>query len=96
MIIASALNRENRGKEMIYNPRQLANQLKLLRTKHRLTQAELAKRVGLKQATVSNFENNPEATQLKTLFKIIQALGVTMEIFAQDKISSKQQNEEVW
>ncbi|GHA50582.1 type II toxin-antitoxin system antitoxin HipB [Photobacterium aphoticum] len=81
---------------MIYSPRQLANHLKLIRTKHQLTQAELAQRVGLKQATLSNFENNPDTTQLKTLFKIIQALGVKIEIHDQIPPMQQQDNEEVW
>ncbi len=50
---------------MIYNPAQLANQLKLIRTRDSITQAELAKRVGIKQSTLSNFENHPDTTQLK-------------------------------
>ena len=58
---------------MIYNPKQLANHLKLIRTKHNLTQTELAKKVGVKQSTLSSFENHPETTQLQTLFKILHA-----------------------
>ncbi|MGG6109031.1 type II toxin-antitoxin system antitoxin HipB [Pantoea allii] len=63
---------------MIYSPRQLANQVKLLRQQDGLTQAELAKTVGLKQATLSHFENNPETTSLATLFKILQALNLAV------------------
>ena len=65
---------------MIYSPQQLANHLKLYRTKHKITQSELAKRVGLKQSTLSTFENNPDTTQLKTFFKILQALELKLEI----------------
>lgn len=71
---------------MIYSPTQLANHLKLIRQKKRWTQSELANRVGLKQATLSHFENNPDLTTLATLFKIIQSLDLAMEI--QDKNSS--------
>ncbi|PKF49088.1 type II toxin-antitoxin system antitoxin HipB [Enterovibrio nigricans] len=81
---------------MIYSPQQLANHLKLLRTKHKLTQAELAQRVGLKQATLSNFENNPDTTQLKTVFKIIQALGVRMDILSEEQTPSAKADQEVW
>lgn len=65
---------------MIFNPKQLANQLRLIRTKNNWTQAEVAKRVGLKQATLSNFENDPDRCQLQTLFKILQAMQLSMQI----------------
>ncbi|WP_283130141.1 type II toxin-antitoxin system antitoxin HipB [Enterovibrio norvegicus] len=81
---------------MIYSPQQLANQLKLFRTKQKLTQAELAQRVGLKQATISSFENRPETTQLKTVFKIIQAIGVKMDITAKGETLPEQTDEESW
>ncbi|MWL73297.1 type II toxin-antitoxin system antitoxin HipB, partial [Escherichia coli] len=45
---------------MIYSPVQLANYLKLTRQKNNWTQSELARKIGIKQATVSNFENNPD------------------------------------
>ncbi|MGF1902467.1 type II toxin-antitoxin system antitoxin HipB [Aliivibrio sifiae] len=64
------------GCMMIYNPKQLANHLKLIRTKHNPTQAELVKKVRIKQSTLSSFENHPETTQLQTLFKILHALEV--------------------
>lgn len=51
---------------MIYSSQQLANQLKLfrailnylelIRTTNNLTQAQVAKRAGIKQAPISNFE----------------------------------------
>jgi len=72
---------------MIYGPQQLANQLKLIRTNNNWTQAEVAKRVGIKQATLSNFENDPDHCQLQTLFKIIQALKVNISIEPQENQS---------
>ena len=72
---------------MIYGPQQLANQLKLIRTNNNWTQAEIAKRVGVKQATISNFENEPDRCQLQTLFKIMQALQVSMAILSNDNAS---------
>ena len=47
---------------MIYSPLQLANRLKLIRQRNGWTQSELAKKVGLKQATISHFENAPDST----------------------------------
>ncbi|MCE0491196.1 type II toxin-antitoxin system antitoxin HipB [Pantoea sp. Mb-10] len=65
---------------MIYSPRQLASHIKLLRQKNHWTQSQLAQRVGLKQATISHFENNPDLTTLSTLFKILQSLELTLEV----------------
>ncbi|WP_130835810.1 type II toxin-antitoxin system antitoxin HipB [[Erwinia] mediterraneensis] len=65
---------------MIYSPRQLAHYLKLIRQKNHWTQSELARKVGLKQSTISHFENNPDMTTLATLFKILQALELQMNI----------------
>ena len=45
-----------------------------------VTQSELAQRMGIKQATVSNFENHPEKTTLTTVFKILQSLELSMAI----------------
>nr|WP_323054443.1 MULTISPECIES: type II toxin-antitoxin system antitoxin HipB [unclassified Vibrio] len=54
---------------MIYSPQQLANSLLLIRQKNKWTQSEVAKRVGIKQATISNFENRPDKATLSTMFK---------------------------
>ncbi|UTV27220.1 type II toxin-antitoxin system antitoxin HipB [Photobacterium atrarenae] len=80
---------------MIYNPRQLANYLKLLRTRKHLTQAQVAKRVGIKQSTLSSFETNPETTRLQTFFKIIQALELNLEVHER-KVAVEAQDDEVW
>ena len=65
---------------MIYNSKQLANYLKLVRNQNNWSQAEVAKRIGVKQSTLSNFENDPERCQIQTVFKLVQALGRTMPI----------------
>ena len=65
---------------IIYNPHQLANKLKLIRNQNGWSQAEVAQRIGVKQATISHFENNPDKTQLVTLFKIITALNIKLSI----------------
>lgn len=44
--------------QKIYSPTQLANAMKLVRQQNGWTQSELAKKIGIKQATISNFENN--------------------------------------
>lgn len=65
---------------LIYSPVQLANYLKLVRQKHGWTQNDLALRIGIKQATISNFENNPDKTTLTTLFRILQSLEMSMTV----------------
>ncbi len=79
---------------MVYSPKQLANLMLLTRQKNDWTQAELAKRVGIKQATISNFENNPDNTKLSTFFKLLQAMNLTLKI--EDKNTAKHSNDEDW
>ena len=69
---------------MIYSPKQLADMILLIRQKNGWTQSELAKKVGIKQATISNFENNPNKTTLSTFFKLAQAMDLTLSI--QEKV----------
>ncbi|HBA6870628.1 TPA: type II toxin-antitoxin system antitoxin HipB [Escherichia coli] len=66
--------------QKIYNPTQLANAMKLVRQQNGWTQSELAKKIGIKQATISNFENNPDNTTLTTFFKILQSLELSMTL----------------
>ena len=75
---------------MIYSPKQLAQLIRLERQKRGWTQSDLARRVGIKQATVSNFENNPEKTTLTTLFKILQSLEQELVIQGKSAQNSKE------
>ena len=51
------------------------------RKKASITQADLAKLAGgIKQSTVSNFENNPTTARVDTLFKLVKALGLEIHI----------------
>lgn len=72
---------------MIYSPKQLAQLIRLERQKRGWTQSDLARRVGIKQATVSNFENNPDKTTLTTLFKILQSLEQELVIQGKSALS---------
>ncbi|MBZ6400294.1 MAG: hypothetical protein LBF03_10995 [Kalamiella piersonii] len=44
----------------------------------------------MKQATVSNFENNPDKTTLTTLFKILQSLEQELVIQSKSTQSGKE------
>ncbi|GAB7228263.1 TPA: type II toxin-antitoxin system antitoxin HipB [Vibrio vulnificus] len=79
---------------MIYSPQQLANVLLLIRQKNGWTQSEVAKKVGIKQATISNFENKPEKATISTMFKIVQALDLTVKVEA--RTENKIVDEEDW
>ncbi|MAD15252.1 MAG: transcriptional regulator [Alteromonadaceae bacterium] len=79
---------------MIYSPKQLANQLLLIRTKNNWTQQDIAAKAGVKQATISNFENDPERCQLQTVFKIMQALQVHMQV--SDTALNTMSDEDSW
>jgi HTH-type transcriptional regulator/antitoxin HipB len=75
---------------MIYSPQQLAHLIRLERQKRGWTQSDRARRVGIKQATVSNFENNPDKTTLTTLFKILQSLEQELVIQSKSTQSGKE------
>lgn len=78
---------------MIYSPVQLANHMKLVRQKNNWTQSELAKKIGIKQATISNFENNPDKTTLTTFFKVLQSLGMTMALYESGDVQAEANND---
>ncbi|MGC0943457.1 type II toxin-antitoxin system antitoxin HipB [Pantoea agglomerans] len=79
---------------MIYSPLQLANRLKLIRQRNGWTQSELARKVGLKQATISHFENAPDSTSLATLFKLLQSLELSLEVQEKEEASAPQLHDE--
>ncbi len=79
---------------MIYSPKQLADMMLLIRQKNGWTQSELAKKVGIKQATISNFENNPNKTTLSTFFKLAQAMDLTLSIQEKSQVASLGKNDD--
>ncbi len=79
---------------MIYSPKQLADMMLLIRQKNGWTQSELAKKVGIKQATISNFENNPNKTTLSTFFKLLQAMDLTLSIQEKSQVASLNENDD--
>ncbi len=59
---------------------QLANYLQDIRHNQGLSQSKVGDKIGLRQGTVSNFEQNPDSTKLDTLFKLLSALELELEI----------------
>lgn len=70
---------------LIRSPKELALLVTNERKKRKLTQADVGKKVGLKQQTVSDFELNPEGTKLNTLFHILSAVNLDIKILAKDE-----------
>lgn len=69
----------------------------LIRQKNRWSQSELAKKVGLKQSTISNFENNPSGTTLSTFFKLLQSMELTISVYERNhEPESNTNSDEDW
>ncbi|PKE29624.1 transcriptional regulator [Rahnella sp. AA] len=64
----------------ITSTKMLASALRNERKKRKLSQSKTAETMGLKQSTVSEFENYPDGTRLETLFKLLAALDLELQI----------------
>ncbi|SES97621.1 helix-turn-helix domain-containing protein [Thorsellia anophelis] len=64
----------------ITNAKQLSNRMQDIRLSQGLSQEKIAKQIGLRQGTVSNFEKNPETTKLETFFKLLSVLELEIEL----------------
>lgn len=60
----------------LHTPGQLSTHLKSLRKKRGFTQAQLAKRLGIKQARFADVENHPETVSSAQLLDLLAALDV--------------------
>ena len=58
------------------SPAQLSAHLKSLRKTRRLTQAQLAKRLGIGQPRLADIEKHPETVSTAQLLELLAALGV--------------------
>ncbi|WP_447866970.1 helix-turn-helix domain-containing protein [Rahnella bonaserana] len=68
----------------ITSAKMLAIALRNERKKRKLSQSKTAETIGLKQSTVSEFENYPDGTRLETLFKLLAALDLELQITPRD------------
>ena len=64
----------------VTNAKQLSVYLKDALLNEQLSQSKVASKVGIRQDTVSSFELNPDSTKLETLFKILSALNLELDI----------------
>lgn len=60
----------------LHSPAQLSAHLKSLRKTRGLTQAELARRLGIRQSRLADIENHPETVSSAQLLDLLAALGV--------------------
>lgn len=60
----------------LQSPAQLSAHLKALRKTRGLTQAQLAKRLGIRQSRLADIENHPETVSSAQLLDLLAALGV--------------------
>jgi HTH-type transcriptional regulator/antitoxin HipB len=80
----------------ITSPKELANHLKTRRDELGLSQAKLANKVGIKQTTVSSFELKPESTKIQTLFRMLAALNLEIQITDRNESSDKKKWDAEW
>ncbi|SIQ66035.1 transcriptional regulator, XRE family [Shewanella morhuae] len=64
----------------VTNAKQLSTYLKDVRLNEHLSQSKVASKVGIRQDTVSSFELNPDSTKLETLFKLLSALNLELDV----------------
>ena len=67
--------------------KQLGAIIRRARRNAKLTQSELGKRIGLRQATISKLEAGEPATRLSTLLDTLTALGLEIIIDQRGKVS---------
>ncbi|HUZ18542.1 MAG TPA: helix-turn-helix domain-containing protein [Spirochaetia bacterium] len=69
----------------VHTPSQLATAVKSRRKIRKLTQQEVAGRVGLLPKTVSALENNPNTSSVDSLFKLLAALDLELVVRTKDE-----------
>lgn len=80
----------------ITSPKLLAQALKNARTGKRLTQQKTAEQIGIKQSTVSGFENQPDKARIETLFKLLSALELELHVTERDSEKSTTGWDQEW
>ncbi|OGT47280.1 MAG: transcriptional regulator [Gammaproteobacteria bacterium RIFCSPHIGHO2_12_FULL_41_15] len=81
---------------LIHTPKELALYFHQQRKRQSLSQHKISDLVGLKQTTVSSFENHPESTKLDTLFRLLAAANLEFEILPRDDIKTQSEWQEEW
>ena len=69
--------------------KQIAAAVRRERRLRQMTQAELSKKINLRQSTISRFEKGEEGASLQTLLDILAALNLELVIRPRTKASPK-------
>lgn len=64
---------------------QFSEKLRLLRKEHNLSQIELAKKIGVTERTIYNYETNDRIPKIDVVTSIAHVFGVTVDALASDK-----------
>lgn len=72
------------------NAKQLGEAIRRTRKKKGLTQKDISARTNLRPATISSLENGDAGTQLKTIFRVLEALELEFELLPRQKPGSVQ------
>lgn len=64
----------------VRNPRELGALIRQTRTDRRLSQTELGKLVGVRQAKISELENGQTGVRISLVLQIINALNLSVDI----------------
>jgi HTH-type transcriptional regulator/antitoxin HipB len=65
---------------LIHSPQELARYYRDHRKQSELSQTMIGEEVGLRQDTVSKFENKPDNVRLETLFRLLSALDLELHL----------------
>jgi HTH-type transcriptional regulator/antitoxin HipB len=80
----------------ITSPDALAQAMKNVRKSRKLTQRVTADQIGVKQATVSSFENHPERSRVETLFKLLSALDLELRLAERGETEQSERWDQEW
>lgn len=82
---------------LVHSPKELALLIANQRKKLKLSQAAVGSLVGLQQKTISAIENKPERMQVDTLFRVLAALKLDLQLLGKDeRLKSKSRWLEEW
>jgi HTH-type transcriptional regulator/antitoxin HipB len=80
--------------QMARSPKQFGAALQQQRSQQGLSQSSLADLIGTGQKTISKIENGNPATKLETLFSLLAALDLELEIKPRSKSNPNDQWED--
>jgi HTH-type transcriptional regulator/antitoxin HipB len=80
-----AIGGKNREFMILNSAKDLALYLNDQRRQLKMSQSEVADLVGLKQDTISKFENSPDNSRIDTLFRILSALNLNMTLIQKEQ-----------